>query len=144
MTVKRSARNCALNLLARREHSQVELSRKLKERGFETEEIDIAMEKLQKEGLQSDERFTVAYVNMRARRGFGPVRIGQELQKRGIDDQMASRYMDGIDWEVHICAVWQKKFRGKKPAEFTEKAKQMAFLQYRGFEPDHIKHLFGE
>ena len=34
------------------------------------------------------------------------------------------------------------KFGNEAPTDFKEKARQMRFLQYRGFESDHIQSAF--
>lgn len=140
--IKITARNCALNLLARREHSKAELQKKLLAREFLREEVEEVTAALQSENLQSDERFAEAYINMRANRGFGPARISRELQERGVNDNLISEYLSNIDWQAKAKDVWQKKFRSKYPKDFAERAKQMAFLQYRGFITEQIQVLF--
>ena len=113
-------------------------------REFTPEEIEEVIAKLQTENLQSDQRFLEAYVNMRANRGFGPVRIFRELQERGINNNLISDYVENIDWQKEIRKIWQKKFRGNHPKDFAEQAKQMAFLQYRGFNIEQIQDLFDD
>ena len=60
------ARYSAMNLLARREHSYVELERKLKQRGFADSVIEQALQRLQEQGLQSDQRFVESFIRARA------------------------------------------------------------------------------
>jgi regulatory protein len=47
------------------------------------------------------------------------------------------------DWYELAREIRSRKFGRLKPADFKEKAKQMRFLQYRGFEPDHIQVAVG-
>ncbi|MGI9308894.1 MAG: regulatory protein RecX, partial [Gammaproteobacteria bacterium] len=84
----RTARAAAMNLLARREHSQAELRTKLKDREYSDPEIADALEGLLRDGLISDERFAEAFVASRVRRGQGPVRIRVELERRGVPDEL--------------------------------------------------------
>ena len=91
-------RNCALNFLARREHTKLELQRKLNAKGFAANNITEAIDKLEKQGLQSDERFLESYVAMRCKRGFGPIRITKELCERGIDQELIDRFL--LDYVV--------------------------------------------
>lgn len=139
-----SVRNTALGLLARREHSRRELQQKLIQK-FSADSrqlIAAALDLLIEQGLLSDERFTEAYVNMRARKGYGPERIAQELSEKGIEVEMASRYLEaGTDWQELLKQTWQKKFN-RLPLDFQEKAKQMRFLHYRGYSADTINRLF--
>jgi regulatory protein len=68
-----------MDLLARREHSAHELRQKLEKREFDRDEIELALEVLQQNNLQSDARFTESYVNHRTNAGLGPIKIAHEL-----------------------------------------------------------------
>jgi regulatory protein len=48
-----------------------------------------------------------------------------------------------IDWFENSQLAWDKKF-GARAADFKERAKQARFLQYRGFNGDHISVLLGQ
>ena len=77
-------RRSAMDLLARREHGRVELTRKLRQRGACPEMIDIALDRLTEEGLLSESRYLESYIRYRARSGYGPLRIREELNQRGL------------------------------------------------------------
>ena len=141
-----SPRNLAMNWLARREHSQAELREKLAAREIEPEIISITVKKLASEGLVSDERFAEAFVAARIRKGQGPVRIRAELKKRGVGAELVQLhvYDAGHDWVALARDVRRKKFGDPVPAEFKEKAKQMRFLEYRGFFSEQIQAAIGE
>ena len=79
----RSLRRIAMDFLARREHSEQELRQKLKARADDADEVEAALHKLKDEGLQSDERFTEAYVHHRVNAGIGPLKIRYELRQKG-------------------------------------------------------------
>jgi regulatory protein len=135
-----------MNWLARREHSRAELREKLAAREFEPEIISITVEKLASEGLVSDERFAEAFVAARMRKGQGPVRIRAELKKRGVGAELVQLhvYDAGHDWVALAREVRAKKFGATVPAEFKEKAKQMRFLEYRGFFNEQIQAAVGD
>jgi regulatory protein len=135
------ARKKAMDLLARREHARVELQRKLAAAGFDADVAADAVERLADEGLQSDRRFVEAFVQSRINQGKGPLRIHADLGQRGIaagliDDVLAET---GEDWYALARDARVKKFGHSQPVEFRDKARQMRFLQYRGFEPDQIQ-----
>jgi regulatory protein len=140
-----SLRNVALGLLARREHSRKELQQKLARKlppDASAENIPPILDQLAEQGLQSDERFVESYVNMRVRKGYGPVRIAMELAERGVENQLVQIYLEEReDWQECLMRTWQKKF-GRAPTDFSDKAKQMRFLQFRGYRPDDITQLF--
>ena len=141
---ERSVRNSALDILARREHTRLELTRKLKAKGFTDSEIEEQMEVLIQDGLQSDERYTESYVQMRRKRGYGPLKIKQELQQRGVSSDLVDVFIEFSDktWLDTACLAYEKKFGGKLLDTTNERAKRMRFLQSRGFTGDIIQKTF--
>ncbi len=135
------ARKKAMDLLARREHGRAELEQKLVAAGFDAEVAVDALQRLADEGLQSDRRFVEAFVQSRINQGKGPLRIHADLGQRGIAAGLIDEVLEeaGEDWIALARDARLKKFGRSQPAGFKEKARQMRFLQYRGFEPDQIR-----
>jgi regulatory protein len=132
-----------MDLLARREHGRVELTRKLRQRGAPPELIDPALDRLTEEGLLSESRYLESFVSYRARSGYGPLRIREELSQRGLqrgDIEQALREC-GFDWQEMLQETWQRKFSGHLPIDARERAKQGRFLSYRGYPLDLIGRL---
>ena len=131
----KTPRVAAMDYLARREHTRVELQRKLRLKGYEQDEIDMALDKLIDQGLLSDRRFAEAFAGYRARSGRGPLKIEQELRQHGVDEPLIADVMQSldVDWQVLARQVWHKKF-GVLPQDLKEKAHQQRFMQQRGFE----------
>ena len=140
------ARKKAMDLLARREHGRAELERKLAASGFEADIAADAVHQLHEEGLQSDRRFAESLVQSRINQGKGPLRIHADLGERGIRSALIDEVIEetGQDWYSLARETRLKKFGARVPAEFKEKARQMRFLQYRGFGPDHIQAAVGD
>ena len=113
----RSIRVVAMDLLARREHSVYELTRKLKQRDFENDEIDAAIAALQQDNLQSDSRFIESIVNYRINAGFGPIKIRYELRQKGVSEGLVDDYFSGldIDWQSSMVGQRIKKFGDSLP-----------------------------
>ena len=143
--MSKEIRIAAMNLLARREHSQQELQRKLLNKGFEPGEIAPVLAALSTEGLLSDERFTEAFINSRRQRGSGPTKIAMELQQRGVSHELVAIYLDERDsrWTQLAIEVRTKRFGPSFPLDFKERARQMRFLQYRGFTLSQIQQAVG-
>ena len=139
------ARKKAMDFLARREYGQAELTRKLIDKGFDPEVAEQAILKLSDEGLQSDTRFAESFVQSRINQGKGPVRIRLDLGQRGIGDSTVEIALEEADADWHALAreIRVKKFGRARPSDFKEKARQMRFLQYRGFEQGHIQVAVG-
>ncbi|WP_237883956.1 recombination regulator RecX [Pseudomonas sp. PGPR40] len=139
-----AVRRTAMDLLARREHGRVELTRKLRQRGALPEMIDAALDRLTEEGLLSESRYLESFVSYRARSGYGPMRIREELSQRGLqraDIELALRE-SGINWQGQLEDTWRRKFAGHLPIDARERAKQGRFLSYRGYSMEMISHLF--
>ena len=130
-----------LELLARREHSRRELTRKLAARGFPDDVVTSVLEKLERTGALADARFTDSFVRSRVSKGQGPQRIRAELAQRGISDEEADGVLRAaeVDWLATIRAVRAKRFGAEPPRDYAERARQARFLQYRGFDSAQIR-----
>ena len=137
----------SMRLLAVREHSRTELKRKLCARSFDNEAVDEVLDRLIRQRLLSDERFTEQYLSSRQRRGYGPVRIRAELLERGVDGGLIEAYLDESDksneeWMTCLRKAHNKKFGVEPPVGLKEKARRVRFLEYRGFSGDQIHTFF--
>ncbi|MDG2046595.1 MAG: regulatory protein RecX [Halioglobus sp.] len=136
-------RMAAMNLLARREHSVRELRNKLKRRFPDDAVIDEQIARLTCENLQSNLRFAESYARQRIGRGYGPVRVREELRERGASnlDVAAAMVELQVDWLAVASEVVRKKFGVLPPSDIKEKARRARFMQYRGFTADHYQEL---
>jgi regulatory protein len=141
---KRSARNAAMDYLARREHSVLELTQKLSLKLYDDNAIGDAIESLQRDGLQSNERFSEHYVRSRFNSGQGPFKIKHELRARGISDELISEcleiYQD--EWVSLMKQIRDRKFGSEIPSDSKQIVKQLRFLQNRGFSAESVMRLF--
>jgi regulatory protein len=137
-------RCAALRLLARREHSEFELQRKLKARDFESSDINLVLTALRTEGLLSNSRYLESYLHARRQKGYGPLKIRAELASRGISEDLIEHHLNITDnaWFALAQKAWQIHFKGLMPSDFKARVKQMRFLQQRGFTSEHIKSIF--
>ena len=128
----------ALQLLTRRDYSRAELQKKLAAHAESAEELASVLDTLQGERLLSDHRYATQRVTARAGR-YGDARLKQELRLKGVsDDDIAADLPEGGDETERCLAVWQRKF-GQPAQTPEERAKQMRFLQYRGFSSEAIR-----
>lgn len=135
----------ALRLLARREHSYQELKVKLLYKKFALASVLSVLDHLVTKGWLSDQRFAQAYVRARSDRGYGPVRIAQELQQRGVAEPLieAALAAHAQEWLDLARRVWRKKF-SHRPTTAAEWQRQAYFLRYRGFTSEQIKFCLAE
>lgn len=127
----------AIRLLARRDHSTAELTRKLKQREHSDEAIQEAMEDLVSANYVNDARYAEIYADQRMNRGYGPLSIRSKLAERGIDSHLVQRALQllGVDWSEQAEFAIDKRFSPSDIADTGQQATSRIarFLQRRGF-----------
>ena len=140
-----SPRDVAIQLLARREYSRVELARKLQQKSFDGDDIEACLDALAEQSLQSDARFAESFVRSRIARGQGVIRIKGELRQRGIDQETLTAALEAveereaIDWFELAKETLARRYDspGDTP---KERAKRERFLATRGFDFEQIRY----
>ena len=92
--------NKALDILSRREHSVLELKQKLKKKYNFTDSLNEVISRLKQNNLLNDYRFTEAYVIYRKRKGFGPIKISNELKSKGISEATIDEVLDSFHKKI--------------------------------------------
>ena len=131
-----------MDYLARRDHTSKEIYEKLKKR---VEFLDILKEEIEgliDEGLIDDKRFAEQYIYSRSNKGYGPLRIRQELFRRGVDEKISQSLLEVNDWSNFAKLALDKKTSRNIPEEGKEVLKIKRFLNYRGFDNFHIEEAF--
>ena len=138
------ARGVAVGLLARRDLASGELRDRLERRGFDPATAAAAVADLIEERAVDDARFTENYVSHHVERGEGPLRIAADLKERGVSRELIDTALaGGADWGSLARELRIRRFGPDPPLDWTEKARQARFLQYRGFSSDHIRSALG-
>ena len=136
-----SLKTRALGYLARREHSRLELERKLKPYAQTPEELSSVLDTLEQRGFLSAKRMMEQVIHMRKTK-FGSLRIVHELREKGIAENLIAAALPNIKETEQDNAreVWRKKF-SVMPANAKELGRQMRFLLGRGFTPEVIRQV---
>lgn len=131
----------ALRFLATREHSARELAAKLKPYIEDGDDIEALMAWLQEKGFLSEERFAEAFARRKSSR-YGSRRILYELQDHHLAGSVIQDITETLkETELQRAfTLWERKF-GKPPETLPEKAKQIRFLQQRGFPGNIIRQV---
>ncbi|MGI9132473.1 MAG: recombination regulator RecX [Rhodoferax sp.] len=138
-----SLKGRALRLLGQREHSRLELERKLAEHETEPGALAQALDELQTKGFINDARVVESVVYRRAGK-LGTARLKQELQAKGLGAQAMAEALEqlrGTELE-RARAVWSRKF-GAPATDPKERARQQRFLISRGFAAEVVRKLVG-
>jgi regulatory protein len=149
MDEARRAHIFALKALARRDHSEAELRRKIADRGISAGIIDDLVDRLKESGYLDDRRFALRWAESAVRNGKGyGVRLRFELSRRGIPDDVASEISERIRAEYDeaeaIRALVDRKFSGFVTENSDERHKRrvISYLQRRGFSISAILQVF--
>ncbi len=129
-----SPRALAVRWLARRDYSRAELATRLLRRGVGREAVDRALDELVAAGYLSDARYAQAVVTQRAGR-YGKRAIVQALKERGVAPAEVEQAMAPLRDRNEVDDardLWQRRF-GTPPADDREKARQVRYLQARGY-----------
>jgi regulatory protein len=130
---KPSLREQAIRFLARREYARSELAQRLAAKGGERDAIRAVLDALVAEGYLSDVRYARAVVAQKSgshsRRGIVTSLKAKGVGAQDIDLAVAETELDD---DAALCALWHRRF-GEPPADERAKARQVRFLQARGF-----------
>ena len=124
----------AVRLLARREYARADLEQRLLAKGAPRADVVAVLDELVAQGLLSNERYARALVAQKSGR-YSRRSIGGELKRRGVDAESIDAALGEavVDDDAALFALWQRRF-GIAPANDREKARQIRFLQTRGFD----------
>lgn len=130
----------ALRLLSTREHSRLELGRKLARHAEEGDDVEALLNWLEQNKWLSTERFSESLVHRRAAR-YGNSRIVAELQSHGVNGEALQELKAGLqeDEVARCCEVWRRKYGGKVAEDAEARSKQMRFLIQRGFSQKAVR-----
>lgn len=135
-------RRAALGWLARREFSRHDLAARLS-RKFPDSDTTPVLDWLESERFLDDRRFAEVYFRSRVERGHGPLRIRQDMRQRGLTDALVSDQFEqqSPDWFARAADVRERRFGGvPTPGDDKGRARQLRFLQYRGFTAEQCFH----
>ncbi len=146
----KSCLEAALRLLTQRDHSCMELKRKLKKRNFKADQIRPTIVECQRLNYLDDEKFAHGYSEQLQRKGYGPLRIRQKLASKGVAPQLIAHALTQAhheEKERRVCrAVLVKKLKteNRRSPENPPMERLYRFLSGRGFTPGTIRHTLAE
>ena len=134
----------ALRLLMRREHSRVELARKLAPHAESKDAVESLLDELVQKKFLSEDRMAEARAHVLSRK-FGASRVRQDLHAKGVAEETIERVAaEARTTEVErATAIFNRKFRDPA-ASPQDRAKRMRFLAARGFSHDTIRKVLAQ
>jgi regulatory protein len=136
-----SLKGRALKYLAAREHSRLELTRKLAPHAESAEELGRVLDELEQRGFLSAERFAESVVHRKAAR-YGTARLKAELAQHRLPEDLTRSVTEQLKASEfdRAHALWSRRF-GEPPTHPEDKARQTRFLAARGFAGDVIRRV---
>ena len=136
-----SLKGRALKLLSMREHSRVELRRKLAPHAESVEQLESVLDEMAARRFLCLERFADSVVHRKASR-FGAARIKAELAQHQLPSHVAEAVVRSLrDTELERAhSLWARRF-GEVAATPQERARQARFLMARGFAGDVVRRV---
>ena len=150
----------AVQLLAQRDHSSYELTRKLTlffskkikciedDYPEELSQLKIQIEHVIKhcthKHWMDDEQYIEKYIFMRANKGYGKYKISLELKQRGLSFDLNKKLLNiaDINWSEIAYQQLLKKFKVIDSKNNQQKQKVVQFLTSRGFTQNDIKTAY--
>nr|WP_298775918.1 regulatory protein RecX [uncultured Shewanella sp.] len=136
----------AVALLARRDHSQLEVRTKLAQKDFPSDEIEICIQFCLEKGYLNDERYALLVVKSQVSKGHGINRIQQVLTQKGITKTICQQVLFDTEYDWFAIAKRKafKKYHGRPAADYKEKAKRIRYLLAQGFRYDEVQYALSE
>lgn len=133
---EKSASDEAMKFLRYRDHTGVEVREHLKKKGYKGEEIEPCMESLIACHFIDDNRYCENYLRYSVSKGKGPLRIRQELLKKGVSNAEIQIHMEeSFDHELEFSQALkqaEKLTNGLRPDEkqIAKIGRRLAYLGY--------------
>lgn len=139
----RTPLQAAVRALARREFSRRELEQRLlglyRGTGLEASVPEV-LDRLEREGMLSDERMATAFSRSRASR-LGRTRIAAEMQRKGLAPELIHASLPDPAAEAQAARqLWQRRF-GELAPDLRARARQARFLAARGFPEALVRRI---
>lgn len=139
-------RRAALYWLGRRDYSRIEITRKLQRKFGEEAEAEAGfaelLDWLEGHRFLDESRYLEILIRSALERGHGLLRLRQNLQQRGLAKPLVEQGLANleVDWFAQARNLRERRFGLKPVTEQKEKARQLRYLQYRGFTSEQCFH----
>lgn len=138
--------NYAISVLSRTSKSEKQLRQKLSDKGYDSQFIENAINKLKKQKYIDDEAYSDAFINDKINISKdGKLKIKEALYNKGIDAQIIADKLNSVSDEEEIqraYIVGTKKIRNIKEEDTHKKRIKLSnYLYAKGFEYSIVKKV---
>lgn len=125
-------------LLGRKAYGRAELGKKLSVYAENQEDVDKVLDEMEEYKYIDDNQYATMVLNNEINKGRGKAKILQTFKNKGLDTSIVEERLSEVNWFKEALELKVKKFGSKVETDQKLKAKQIRFLQYRGFGFDVI------
>lgn len=140
----------ALRFLERRPFAARDLARRLVLKGHPPEAVEAARGRAEQLGLLDDARFTLHYVQTRAARGRGPLRLKRDLAALGVERRVVDQALleafgaDGSEAPQAEAVALRRLGSLRGLPRPVQRRRLLAFLARRGFVGHPVTRMVGQ
>jgi regulatory protein len=140
----------ALRAVERRSFARADLARRLRRKGHAPEAVEPALERLAERGFIDDAAFAANYVETRAARGRGPLRLARELSAMGVERSVIDRALVSHAGGADTAGDVPRALAAKRAAQLGDLPRQvrrrrvLAYLARRGFSGREVTEMVGK
>ena len=140
----------ALRAVERRSFARTDLGRRLRRKGHAPEAIEVALGRLAERGFLDDAAFAGNYVETRAARGRGPLRLARDLAAMGVERSVIDRALAAHAVGADTAGDVPRALAAKRAAQLGDlprhvrRRRVLAYLARRGFSGREVTDMVGK
>ena len=145
-----AAYRTALRAIERRSFARADLARRLLRKGHAPAAVEAALARVQEQGLLDDAAFAANYVETRAARGRGPLRLRRDLMAMGVERAIVDRAVaahareSGGNGEVPLALASKRAAQLRDLPRHVRRRRVLAYLARRGFSGREVSDMVGQ
>jgi regulatory protein len=145
-----AAYRTVLRCIERRSFARADLGRRLLRKGHTPEAVEAALDRAAEHGLIDDAAFAANYVETRAARGRGPLRLARDLMamgvERGIIDRAVASHAHQTEGNVDVplALAHKRAAQLRDLPRHVRRRRVLAYLARRGFSGREVSEMVGK
>ena len=140
----------ALRAVERRSFARADLGRRLRRKGHAPDAVELALGRLVERGYLDDAAFAANYVETRAARGRGPLRLARDLSAMGVERGTIDRALAAHAGSADVAGDVPRALAAKRAAQLGDlprhvrRRRVLAYLARRGFSGREVTDMVGK
>lgn len=139
-----------LRAVERRSFARADLGRRLRRKGHAPDAVERALDRLAERGYLDDSAFAANYVETRAARGRGPLRLARDLAAMGVERGVIDRALAAHGGGADLAGDVPRALAARRAAQLGDlprhvrRRRVLAYLARRGFSGREVTDMVGK